>query len=124
MNIKTSFHGSDLEKIAQYYHIPQDQIVCFSANVNPLGLSRHLKELFIQNLDILSSYPDPDYQKLRTHAAHYCNTSPDYIIPGNGTTELISLAISVLKPKRALLLGPSYSEYTLSLIHISEPTRH
>ena len=115
MNIKPSFHGSDLEKVAEYYHIPRDKIVCYSANVNPLGLSEHLKDLLCQNLDILSSYPDREYRSLRMHAARYCNTSDEYIVPGNGTTELISLAISVLGPKHALLLGPSYSEYTREL---------
>ena len=39
MEKKMEFHGSDLEKVATYYHIPQEQIVCFSANVNPLGVS-------------------------------------------------------------------------------------
>lgn len=64
MNIKPSFHGSDLEKIAEYYHLPQDKIVCYSANVNPLGLSEHLKDVLCQNLDVLSSYPDREYLSL------------------------------------------------------------
>ena len=39
MSKKVEFHGSDLEKIAEYYHIPKEAIVMFGANVNPLGLS-------------------------------------------------------------------------------------
>ena len=31
---KDHFHGSDLEKIEQIYHIPKEQITSFSANVN------------------------------------------------------------------------------------------
>ena len=34
-NITPAFHGSDLEKIAAYYHIPQESIINFGANVNP-----------------------------------------------------------------------------------------
>ncbi len=26
-----------LSQVAQYYHLPQEEIICFSANVNPLG---------------------------------------------------------------------------------------
>ena len=42
-NITPAFHGSDLEKIAAYYHIPQESIINFGANVNPLGLSPSVK---------------------------------------------------------------------------------
>ena len=41
-NQRPEFHGSDLEKIAAYYHIPASEIpgiMKFGANVNPLGLS-------------------------------------------------------------------------------------
>ena len=36
---KDHFHGSDLEKIEQIYGIRKEEIVSFSANVNPLGVS-------------------------------------------------------------------------------------
>ena len=36
---KDHFHGSDLEKIEQIYGIKKEEIVSFSANVNPLGVS-------------------------------------------------------------------------------------
>lgn len=34
---KDHFHGSDLEKIEEIYGIKKEEIVSFSANVNPLG---------------------------------------------------------------------------------------
>lgn len=110
-----TFHGSDLEKISEYYNIPQESIVNFAANVNPLGLSSALKEELAKNLDILSSYPDREYTSLRNSIATYCNTNSDYILVGNGSTELISLLISNIKAKKALLLGPTYSEYEKEL---------
>ena len=36
---KDHFHGSDLEKIEEIYGIKKEEIVSFSANVNPLGVS-------------------------------------------------------------------------------------
>ena len=33
---KEHFHGSDLEKIEEIYGIPKENIISFSANVNPL----------------------------------------------------------------------------------------
>ena len=38
-NTKPVFHGSDIEKISEYYHIDQNSITNFAGNVNPLGLS-------------------------------------------------------------------------------------
>ena len=37
MKKKPEFHGSDLEKIADYYHLDKEKIVLFGANVNPLS---------------------------------------------------------------------------------------
>ena len=43
-NEKPVFHGSDVEKIAEKYGLNKDEIISFSANVNPLGISPALKE--------------------------------------------------------------------------------
>lgn len=44
MEAKPQFHGSDTAAVAAFYHVPVDKIVCFGANVNPLGLSKNLKK--------------------------------------------------------------------------------
>ena len=115
MKKKPEFHGSDLEKIADYYHLNKENIILFGANVNPLGLSGQVKKDLSEHLDIISSYPDRDYTDLKKAIAAYTNTSPEHIVVGNGSTELISLLISQRAPKRALLLGPTYSEYAREL---------
>ena len=43
MNTRPVFHGSDIEKICEYYHLDREDIVNFGANVNPLGLSETVK---------------------------------------------------------------------------------
>lgn len=59
------FHGSDLEAVARYFHLPQEEIICFGANVNPLGLSSSVKNTLAEHLEIISSYPDRDYSSLK-----------------------------------------------------------
>lgn len=108
---KNHFHGSDLEKIEQIYHIKKEAIVSFSANVNPLGLSGRLKEQLAGKLDVLTAYPDRDYTRLRQTIAAYCHTDFQNIIVGNGSTELISLIIQLRAPKQTLIIAPTYSEY-------------
>lgn len=105
------FHGSDLEKIETIYGIKKEEIISFSANVNPLGLSLRLKETLANHLDVITSYPDREYTSLRKTIAAYCNTEYERIIVGNGSTELISLFIRIGHPKKAMIIGPTYSEY-------------
>ena len=105
------FHGSDLEKIEAIYHIKKEDIVSFSANVNPLGISPRIRRELADHLDVISRYPDREYTALRCAMAVYAGTEPDHILVGNGATELISLFIQNLQPKKALILGPTYSEY-------------
>lgn len=115
MNTKPVFHGSDIEKICEYYHLKKEDIINFGANVNPLGLSASVKAALASHLDILSSYPDREYTSLREVLSAYCSIPSDYILPGNGSSELISLLIDALSPKHTLILGPTYSEYSREL---------
>lgn len=108
---KDHFHGSDLEAIEQVYHIKKENIVSFSANVNPLGISQKLRTTLSSRLDAITAYPDREYTKLRECIADYVGSCPENIIVGNGSTELISLFIQTSRPKKALILGPTYSEY-------------
>ena len=108
---KDHFHGSDLEKIEEIYGIKKEDITSFSANVNPLGISPKLKEALAEHIDVITSYPDREYTSLRKSIARYTHTDASHIIVGNGATELISLFIQIEHPKKALIIGPSYSEY-------------
>ena len=112
---KMVFHGSDIEKICEVYQLKSEEIVKFGANVNPLGLSEHVKEQLAGRLDILSSYPDRDYTSLRSTISEYCNIPAEFILPGNGSSELIALLIQERNPKHTLILGPTYSEYSREL---------
>ena len=120
---KDHFHGSDLEKIEQYYGVKKEDIISFSANVNPLGVSPNLRKTLSERLDAITSYPDRDYTSLRRHIAAYVQSDMESIIVGNGSTELISLFIQIERPKKALILGPTYSEYERE-IYLGGGTTH
>ena len=114
-DIQEQFHGSDLEKIEAVYHIRKEEITSFSANVNPLGISPLLRTKLAENIDCITSYPDRNYTDLKAAIADYAGTRPENILVGNGTTELISLFIDIVSPKKAQILGPTYSEYERSV---------
>ncbi len=106
-----SFHGSDIEKIEGIYGIRKEEITNFSANVNPLGISPLLREALASNIGAIAAYPDRDYASLREHIAGYVGTESRNVAVGNGSTELISLFIRIINPKKTLILAPTYSEY-------------
>ena len=108
---KEHFHGSDLEKIEAVYGIKKEDITSFSANINPLGVSPLLRSTLASHIDAITSYPDREYTSLRECIAAYTGTDASQVIVGNGSTELISLFIQIEHPKKAMILGPTYSEY-------------
>ncbi|MCM1257390.1 MAG: aminotransferase class I/II-fold pyridoxal phosphate-dependent enzyme [Roseburia sp.] len=120
---KDHFHGSDLEKIEEVYKIPKESIISFSANVNPLGISPKLKQTLSEHLDVITTYPDREYASLRSCIADYVHSEADNIIVGNGSTELISLFIQIEHPKKAMIVGPTYSEYERE-IYLGGGTTH
>ena len=105
------FHGSDIEKIEKIYGIKKEEIINFSANVNPLGIPPLLLETLSANMDAIAAYPDREYTALRKEIAAYAGTDYRNVAVGNGSTELISLFIRTAKPKKSLVLAPTYSEY-------------
>ena len=100
---KDHFHGSDLEKIEEIYGIKKEEIVSFSANVNPLGVSPLLRTTLADKIDAITTYPDREYTSLRKCIAAYCGTDHENVIVGNGSTELISLFIQIEHPKKAMI---------------------
>ena len=108
---KHFLHGGDLDSISTSHGISRSEIVDFSGNINPLGISPLAREEIAGNLDLISTYPDRNYNSLRNSISDYVGVIADHIIVGNGSTELISLMIQMKKPKELLIIGPTYSEY-------------
>ena len=101
-----------LVELMMNHGIKKEDIIPFAGNVNPLGISPLLKKSMASHIESISEYPDRDYKELRSTLALYCNVPMEHIIVGNGATEMISLTMQLLRPKHALLLSPTYSEYT------------
>lgn len=121
---KEHFHGSDLEKIEKHFGIPKEQITGFGANVNPLGISPMLRQGLAQHVDVITTYPDPEYTELRGYIAGYTGCKPEQVLVGNGCTELISLFIQIHHPQKALIVSPTYSEYEREVILAGGSVRH
>ena len=105
-------HGGDHAGYAlEYGRLPLD----FSANTNPLGTPSSVKRALALALDTLDAYPDPLCRALTHALSHHENIDPQWIRCGNGAADLIFRCVLALKPRRALLLAPTFAEYELAL---------
>jgi len=111
MEINRSEHGGNIYRVSEETGIPAAELMDFSASINPLGISDKVKEAIRAELDNLVHYPDPDASELRHKIAQYHNIDPVSIICGNGSTELIYLLPTALKPGKVLVTAPAFSEY-------------
>ncbi|RDY28585.1 aminotransferase class I/II-fold pyridoxal phosphate-dependent enzyme [Romboutsia weinsteinii] len=112
-------HGANLYGLSSKYGFSKDEFMDFSSNINPFGTSNLAKEYVINNIDMVSMYPDPDYINLKKSISNYCKCLAENIVLGSGATELISSFIKTINPSKTLLLSPAYSEYEKELKKIN-----
>ncbi|MCD1147449.1 aminotransferase class I/II-fold pyridoxal phosphate-dependent enzyme [Peptoniphilus sp. KCTC 25270] len=87
----------------------------FSANTNPFGTPKKVKEAMINAMDEIYQYPDPYCRELVKAIAEWEGIPKDYVLVGNGAADLIYSYCESLSPKKALELAPTFSEYHLAL---------
>jgi threonine-phosphate decarboxylase len=109
-------HGGNVYKAAQEQRVPVEQIIDFSASINPLGPPAAVFRAIRAAVKQIVHYPDPDCRRLRQELAQQCGMDPDMILVGNGSTELIYLLPRALGIKSALIMGPTFEEYARALL--------
>ena len=100
-------HGGDL------YGRPV--VLDFSANTNPLGTPDAVRQAVIGAVSRLDRYPDPYCRALVQAIARFEQVPEDYILCGCGAAELIFSYCMAVRPKHALELAPTFSEYSTAL---------
>ena len=110
--MKWPAHGSNPQYLFSAIHIPQpNELVDFSANINPLGPPPILREKWEQLFEVVSDYPDPKGQQLKKKLAEKEKIQESQILIGNGGAELISLIGRLLAGKKVVIVQPAFSEY-------------
>ena len=87
----------------------------FSANVSPLGTPRSVTDAIERALPELYRYPDPYCRTLVQTISEYEGVPKNFVLCGNGASELIYAYCEAVRPKRAMELAPTFSEYSLAL---------
>lgn len=112
-------HGGNIEELARKYNLKKENIIDFSANINPLGLSENVKKTIIETIDEINIYPDITYYNLKKSISNYEKTTSDYLTLGNGAAEVIFNLVRAVNPKKALLLAPTFGEYEEALLSVN-----
>ena len=87
----------------------------FSVNINPLGISEHVAEAAKQSIEKAEAYPDCQCRKLRKKLARRQGLPETYYVFGNGAAEIFYTLVLAEKPEKALLPVPAFSEYERAL---------
>jgi len=112
---KTPKHGGDVYHLARTLGLELADLLDFSANINPLGFPPGINGAIQQALGEIVHYPDRRCLELRRELAAYHHLSPEQILLGNGSTELIYLVARALSLRQALIVAPAFSEYEHAL---------
>ncbi len=107
----TAIHGGNLYAALRKQGGSFDEILDFSANINPLGLSENIRQALHNSLESIIHYPDVQAQALKQRVSQHYGVGQDTITMGNGAVELMYILCHILKPKKVLVTAPTFSEY-------------
>lgn len=110
-------HGGNIWGASAASSIPVEDILDFSASINPFGPPEGVRTAIERVLKkgLAAPYPDPESSALRNSLARFHGVLPCEVLPGNGSTEFIYLIPTVYRPKNALIVEPAFSEYRRAL---------
>jgi threonine-phosphate decarboxylase len=104
-------HGGNVHAAARATGRRVRDLIDFSASINPLGPPPAALHAVSMARAGLVHYPDPDCVALRLALARRHGLEPAQILVGNGSTELIHVLPRALGVRRAVIVGPTFSEY-------------
>ena len=108
----TNVHGGNVHKASRLLHTSLDQILDFSANINPLGMSRKGLDAVKDALQDVIHYPDPDMTHLYSITSELWNIPKECIVFGNGAAELIYAICRLPQIEGVYVPAPGFSEYS------------
>ncbi|OUL30597.1 threonine-phosphate decarboxylase CobD [Nostoc sp. 106C] len=109
-------HGGNLAWAAALAGCPPAAILDFSASISPLGPPNSAIAAIQSQIGNLRHYPDPNYSELRFALSHFHQLPSEWILPGNGSAELLTLVGRELAQLAAtVVMTPAFGDYYRTL---------
>jgi threonine-phosphate decarboxylase len=109
-------HGGGIYQAAAELQRPVAELLDFSASINPLGMPATVRAAAAAALDEAIHYPEIHAESLVAALARHHHLDPRHFLPGNGSTPLFALFVRTMRPRRALIVRPAFSEYQRALM--------
>lgn len=89
---KMALHGGDIYR--------NKVEIDFSVNGNPLGVPQSVREALIRAVGQCSAYPDMETAALKEAVARMLAVPKEYLLFGNGASELFMAVVHGIRPKK------------------------
>lgn len=98
-----AIHGGDI------YRNKVD--IDFSVNINPLGMPEGVEEALHKAVGLCHEYPDILVSKLRKTVSNMLSVPMEYLLFGNGASEIFLGLMHAIKPGKTMIPVPSFYGY-------------
>ncbi|MDE5932276.1 MAG: aminotransferase class I/II-fold pyridoxal phosphate-dependent enzyme [Lachnospiraceae bacterium] len=98
-----SIHGGDI------YRNQVD--IDFSISVNPLGIPEAVKAALYRAVERCDRYPDMEAAELKKAVSNMLAVPQEYLLFGNGASELLMAAVHGIRPQKVVIPVPSFYGY-------------
>jgi threonine-phosphate decarboxylase len=104
-------HGGRVFEAARRFRVAPEEVIDFSANINPLGPPPGLLAALEASLAPVNLRSYPDSHAFISALAEKHGVAPDEIVVGPGAAALIFAALRAVLPATALVMEPGFAEY-------------
>ena len=108
--------GMPISELAREYKLDEAGIIKLASNENPLGMSPLARAALEKEIAEIARYPDGNAFELKAAIARRYAVSPECIVVGNGSNDLLELVASAfLAPGRAAIMSQhAFAVYPLA----------
>lgn len=99
-------HGGNIYDFAS-----PESLIDFSSNINPYGPPDDAVNAAKEAIASIRKYPDTGQTEIRKAFSDWLGAPSEGLVFGNGASELIAAVCSALRPKRILIVAPTFAEY-------------
>ena len=109
-------HGGNINELARRADCTPEEILDFSASINPMGPPEFFRAAVSRALNSIENYPPPQAEPLLEVAAESYQVPIDFFTAGNGSGQLIFALTRACGLTKALISAPSYIDYEKACI--------